>query len=187
MLPAPGEAESGSAGVQPDKEYPGRRCADGASGPWSAISRGLFVAIGHRSYAFKTHQDVGSSIVARVPSRLGCSRLVFRDQAILPSRGGRPCTYEELSRRRFMKITERSKKVEWVHSIYWNSATAGSCISRELHSTLETQLSSPRPLGRRLGGRRRHHQFRAVGGTVFPHAGQRRRQTAGYIASCQLT
>ena len=30
---APGEAESGSAGVQPDKEYPGRRCADGASDP----------------------------------------------------------------------------------------------------------------------------------------------------------
>ena len=28
----PGEAESGSAGVQPDKEYPGRRCAEGASG-----------------------------------------------------------------------------------------------------------------------------------------------------------
>jgi hypothetical protein len=33
-LKAPGEAESGSAGVQPDKEYPGRRCAAGASDPW---------------------------------------------------------------------------------------------------------------------------------------------------------
>src|SRR5271155_3624195 len=32
ILHAPGEAESGSAGVQPDKEYPGRRCADGALG-----------------------------------------------------------------------------------------------------------------------------------------------------------
>jgi hypothetical protein len=32
MLLRPGEAESGSAGVQPDKEYPGRRCADGAAG-----------------------------------------------------------------------------------------------------------------------------------------------------------
>ncbi len=31
--PLPGEAESGSAGVQPDEEYPGRRCANGASGP----------------------------------------------------------------------------------------------------------------------------------------------------------
>ena len=29
-LLAPGEAESGSAGVQPDKEYPGRRCTDAA-------------------------------------------------------------------------------------------------------------------------------------------------------------
>jgi len=41
ILPRPGEAESGSAGVQPDKEYPGRRCADGASGPLRAkASRG---------------------------------------------------------------------------------------------------------------------------------------------------
>ena len=30
----PGETESGSAGTQPDKGYPGRRCAKGASGPW---------------------------------------------------------------------------------------------------------------------------------------------------------
>src|SRR5262245_10497724 len=33
QLLLPGEAESGSAGVQTDKEYPGRRCANGASGP----------------------------------------------------------------------------------------------------------------------------------------------------------
>jgi len=30
-LAMPGEAESGSAGVQPDEEYPGRRCTEGAS------------------------------------------------------------------------------------------------------------------------------------------------------------
>jgi len=33
MLKPPGEAEFGSAGTQPDKGYPGRRCAKGASGP----------------------------------------------------------------------------------------------------------------------------------------------------------
>jgi hypothetical protein len=33
----PGEAESGSAGVQPDKEYPGRRCTNGA-GPSEGYS-----------------------------------------------------------------------------------------------------------------------------------------------------
>ena len=40
-LAPPGEAESGSAGVQPDKEYPGRRCADGASGPRGQTSGAL--------------------------------------------------------------------------------------------------------------------------------------------------
>jgi len=41
IVSRPGEAESGSAGVQPDKEYPGRRCADGASGLlWAHASRG---------------------------------------------------------------------------------------------------------------------------------------------------
>ena len=30
----PGETESGSAGTQPDKGYPGRRCAHGTEGPW---------------------------------------------------------------------------------------------------------------------------------------------------------
>ncbi len=38
----PGETESGSAGTQPDKGDPGRRCADGASGLWRLNSvRGL--------------------------------------------------------------------------------------------------------------------------------------------------
>src|SRR5947208_3663649 len=36
-LQLPGEAESGSAGVQPDEEYPGRRCANGASGPLNGL------------------------------------------------------------------------------------------------------------------------------------------------------
>src|SRR5262249_31126324 len=63
--PAPGEAESGSAGVQPDKEYPGRRCADGASDLWGIKPPEVFfVAIGHRSHALKTHRhqvtDFGS-------------------------------------------------------------------------------------------------------------------------------
>ena len=34
MLEVPGEAEPGSAGTQPGKEYPGLRCANGASGLW---------------------------------------------------------------------------------------------------------------------------------------------------------
>jgi len=51
QLLLPGEAESGSAGVQPDKEYPGRRCTDGA-GPLRDNLQGFFVAsIGHRSHA----------------------------------------------------------------------------------------------------------------------------------------
>ena len=41
-LGSPGEAESGSAGVQPDEEYPGRRCADAAS-PWSIHSARVFL------------------------------------------------------------------------------------------------------------------------------------------------
>jgi hypothetical protein len=49
----PGEAESGSAGVQPDKEYPGRRCADGASAPGGSSRRGPFRIIGHQSHALK--------------------------------------------------------------------------------------------------------------------------------------
>src|SRR5215813_7421008 len=51
QLLLPGEAESGSAGVQTDKEYPGRRCANGASGPWEKSPPGVFFTIGHRCYA----------------------------------------------------------------------------------------------------------------------------------------
>ena len=32
-MPLPGEAEAGSAGKQPAKEYPGLRCAKGVSAP----------------------------------------------------------------------------------------------------------------------------------------------------------
>ena len=39
-LVLPGETESGSAGTQPDKGFPGRRCDNGASGPWSLLRSG---------------------------------------------------------------------------------------------------------------------------------------------------
>jgi len=42
QLPLPGEAESGPAGVQPDEEYPGRRCANGTSGPGTETFSGAF-------------------------------------------------------------------------------------------------------------------------------------------------
>src|SRR5665213_1749370 len=37
----PREAASGSAGTQPDKEYPGLRCANGASDPWKLVLPGV--------------------------------------------------------------------------------------------------------------------------------------------------
>ena len=37
----PGEAASGSAGTQPDKEYPGLRCANRASDPWKLVLPGV--------------------------------------------------------------------------------------------------------------------------------------------------
>src|SRR5947209_19792696 len=48
-----GETASGSAGTQPDKGYPARRCAKGASAPGSYGCRGLFPAFGHPSHALK--------------------------------------------------------------------------------------------------------------------------------------
>ncbi len=41
-MAVPGETESGSAGTQPDKGYPGRRCAKGVSGPRWETRRGPF-------------------------------------------------------------------------------------------------------------------------------------------------
>ena len=43
MLKSLGETESGSAGTQPDKGYPGRRCAKGAVGPWRVRLSGAFL------------------------------------------------------------------------------------------------------------------------------------------------
>lgn len=53
MLILPGETESGSAGTQPDKGYPGRRCAKGAVGPWRVRLSGAFrlQPFEHRNYA----------------------------------------------------------------------------------------------------------------------------------------
>jgi len=53
----PGEAESGSAGVQPDQEYPGRRRTD-VRAPEEPKSSGVFCSIGRPSYASKTHGDL---------------------------------------------------------------------------------------------------------------------------------
>src|SRR5665213_2299206 len=39
----PREAASGSAGTQPDKEYPGLRCANGASDPWKLVLPGVIL------------------------------------------------------------------------------------------------------------------------------------------------
>src|SRR5260370_24554418 len=56
ILVPPGEAESGSAGVQPDKEYPGRRCADGASGPRGKLQGPFFSPSDTRVMPWKTHR-----------------------------------------------------------------------------------------------------------------------------------
>jgi hypothetical protein len=55
MLILSGETESGSAGKQPDKGYPDRRCAKGVSGPWRLELPGAAFRphLGHRSHAFK--------------------------------------------------------------------------------------------------------------------------------------
>src|SRR5438105_2040611 len=57
IIVAPGEAESGSAGVHPDKEYPGRQRTERCRAPEvQPCLRGLF-AFGRRRYASKTHRD----------------------------------------------------------------------------------------------------------------------------------
>src|SRR5262249_45384580 len=106
ILPRPGEAESGSAGVQPDKEYPGRRCAAGASPLKDSSSRGLFLAPADTgAMPSKTRREscsrrhVGSCL--RFGTVAGSSR---------GRRSCRPCTYRGLSFGRSMKITERSKR-----------------------------------------------------------------------------
>ena len=46
-MAVPGETESGSAGTQPDKGYPGRRCAKGASGPGRGDPSGVVFFLHH--------------------------------------------------------------------------------------------------------------------------------------------
>jgi hypothetical protein len=50
----PGETESGSAGEQPDKGYPGRGCASGVTSPWQAILSGVFLWIPSRTLAYSS-------------------------------------------------------------------------------------------------------------------------------------
>ena len=58
QFPLPGEAESGSAGVQPDEEYPGRRCANGASGPGTQTVFGaIFLPLDTGVMPQKTHRE----------------------------------------------------------------------------------------------------------------------------------
>jgi hypothetical protein len=84
ILPAPGEAESGSAGVQPDKEYPGRRCAAGASPLKDSSFRGLFVgSSGHRSHAFENALRELLQASRRVLSAVRYGRWLFAWQAIV--------------------------------------------------------------------------------------------------------
>src|SRR5260370_17981449 len=89
LVPA-GEAESGSAGVQPDKEYPGRRCADGASGPWGKLQGPFFSPSDTRVMPWKTHRH---SPARRLLSRR--FRPSFCAVAFSSSAGGlpRPATH----------------------------------------------------------------------------------------------
>jgi hypothetical protein len=82
MLQLPREAESGSAGVQPDKEYLGRRCADAASGPGGRLTLGPHsTAIGRRSHASKnpSQRQPMRHRATRAPSTLEVPRLSTRE------------------------------------------------------------------------------------------------------------
>src|SRR3990172_1091659 len=72
-LGSPGETESGSAGKQPDKGYPGRGCAEGASGlRWATLAGGhLWSPLGHPSDACEN-----PAAQPRLPLRLG--RILFQ-------------------------------------------------------------------------------------------------------------
>jgi hypothetical protein len=82
----PGETESGSAGTQPGKGYPGRRCADGASGLWwrelpeavflspsdtGAMPQKIRPRFLHPSDVGKAHENKGES---HISSRLSPTR-----------------------------------------------------------------------------------------------------------------
>lgn len=92
----PGETESGSAGTQPDKGYPGRRCAKGAVGPWQVRLSGAFcfLPFGRRRHASENPSDES-------PSRLGQQkkiRLLF----VLEAPGCVRKVRHEWKRRRLM-------------------------------------------------------------------------------------
>ena len=139
ILPAPGEAESGSAGVQPDKEYPGRRCADGASGPWGIKPPGVFFC--HHRTPESCLENAPEQLAKASPSghdssQLGYDRFLFR-------RAGdrrRPCTYRGLSRGRSMKITERSEPIGAGSFNLWGLRHAGPCIAKELRSARSSAI-----------------------------------------------
>jgi hypothetical protein len=78
----PGETESGSAGTQPDKEYPGLRCDKGAPGRWwsNPPSSHLCSYFGHRSHA---------------------SQILLRN----------PWLGHDLERARFRRMNPKSKKI----------------------------------------------------------------------------
>ena len=131
-LSPPGEAESGSAGVQPDEEYPGRRCADGASGPRGQPSGALLC---HRTpeLCLKKLTFIASStsFAPRFASLLALvTATSFSRQSLENPQDSRsrPCTYLGLSLPRSMKIVERSKKTA-AGSITpkRDSAQAGPC------------------------------------------------------------
>ena len=132
MLRAPGEAESGSAGVQPDKEYPGRRCADGASPLGNQTSRGLFLSPSDTGVMpWKTHRDTSTDV-----SFSHGSVSVWRDRLLFGFAGDprRPCTYGGLSRGRSMKIIERSENRSRFIQTKGTPPLAGPCIAKELRS-----------------------------------------------------
>ena len=63
----PGETESGSAGTQPDKGYPGRRCAHGTEGPWLRNWLGAALSRSHGTPELclkKSILDLGKNFVS---------------------------------------------------------------------------------------------------------------------------
>src|SRR5262249_17967873 len=153
----------GSAGVQPAKEYPGRRCAEGASGLQRITFGGLcFFALrtfGHRSYASENSpaQCLSRHGSPSVPSRLAPVTTTSFSRAIpVLDEKGRPCTYWGLSSPRSMKIVERSK-LRRVHS-----RSKGLCRSRSKPPVgtppqLKSNIRLPRHLALTNRGRSHAH------------------------------
>lgn len=93
-LSSPGEAESGSAGVQPDEEYPGRRCSDSIS--WSANCRpGFFHRTPEPCLSKLTILPLSNfGLLPRFLSLLAAFRVQLR---FVDDHKSRPSTYRELS------------------------------------------------------------------------------------------